>query len=394
MNNIFKSIFALTALFALASCESTTSDEIIYEGALTLVPSYTTIIAGEDSTVEFTAFIGETEVTNEETLAIYLRGSGNTPTVQIETLSYPIDAWGDYTFYAICKAGDQSRLSADVTVSGVAAELEAVADPNPDKFDSFKKRAISLQFTGTWCGNCPHVIKAIHDYSDSSYGDNVVFIAAHNGDSMASAAAFLVESNFNVGFFPTLSIGNLSRINAYTISGYGYDYTLSYLGEAVSLVAATPVMTAISASSLVVGDILCVRADVKVNRAGSYGVGVMLVEDGIYESQSNNATSSELNLTGIDINTHENALQAVSPSIAPFYTALGDEALNEADSVYTYSCEFNLANLSLVQDINNCRVVVYTYDMTEYESGSSDYLNRVDNVIQFPVGDSQPYEYN
>ncbi len=393
MKNFFKYAIALSLTLGFASCQESTSEEVVYEGSLTLVASNTAIIAGEESYVEFTAFIGDVEVTNDETLAIYLRGSGNTSTVSIESLSYPIADWGEYTFYAICKAGDQSRLSADVVVSGVAAELEAVADSDPDKFDSFKKRAIAVQFTGTWCGYCPHAIKAIHEYSDSSYGDDVVFVASHNGDTMASTAAFLLESYFSVSGYPTIAIGNYSRTNSYSVSGYYYDYTLSYLAEAVSLVVATPVSTAISASSQIVGDYVCVRADVKVNREGSYGIGVMLVEDGIYESQENYSSSSELNLTGIDINTHENVLQGVSPSTSPFYTSLGGVTVNEAGNVYTYSCEFNLASLSLVQDINNCRVVVYTYDATEYSSGYTDYLNRVDNIIQFPVGDSQPYEY-
>ncbi len=396
MNYISKFILCLASIFALASCDKSEGEQqttTTYEGKLTIVPSYERIIAGEGQTVDFTAFIGEEEVTQDETLSIYRRGFGSDKSVKVDGLSYPIEELGEYTFYAICKAGGQSRLSEDVKVEGVTAELGAIEDPNPEKFDSFYKRVPLFQFTGTWCGNCPIVIKAIHTFMEGEQADRVVHTSVHNGDSMASTAAFLFESNVKMSSWPTVLMGDLTRTNGLYFSGQYYEISLNLINEYTEKLLNTPALTAIAARAEEISGMVCVRADVKVARDGAYGIGVLLLEDGIKETQLNYFSSKDLDLTGIDINTHENVLQGIAPEKKPYFTGLGDVSEHKAGEVYSYSCEFDTTTNAMLQNIDNCHVVVFTYDATKYDSAEEAYANRIDNVIDFPVGETHLYEY-
>ncbi len=394
MKQITKLLFFLLASFATISCDSTevdgddTSSE--YEGSLVLVPSYTKINAGLNSWVDFTAFIGDKEVTYDETLAIYLRGATGSG-VAINDLAYEIVNLGDHTFYAICKVGGQSRLSADITVTGTTTTLDAAYDAEPTNYGPFVKRAMGFQFTYLTCGYCPIAIKAIHDFADGSMADDLVIAAVHVGDELSCDATTYSDlvSLFNISSFPSITIGSLSATNSSTL----FSSYLTGMQTNTAMILEVPSLTGISATSELISGVVCVRADVKVSRDGVYGIGAMLVEDDLYGSQSNYMSSDDLDLTGININYHDNVLQAALPSASPFYEMLGDVDSHSANKTYSHTWEFDTTVLSNVKDASACRVIIYIYDKTSYSSDETEYKNRVDNVVQFQVGSGKTYEY-
>ncbi|MFR9513839.1 MAG: BACON domain-containing carbohydrate-binding protein [Rikenellaceae bacterium] len=265
----------------------------------------------------------------------------------------------------------------------VAMSLEAVDDPYPDQYDSFLRRVLGFQFTATWCGYCPNMIKIIHTFKSSEMGDLAYIVSAHGSDSMACDESYQLMTNFGITGFPTIMTGGLSSEDSF--KNYYYEYCINQI-------TANESASVISASSMVDSDNIYVRADVKVGRDATLGIGVMVLEDGIYAAQSNYFSSSELDLTGIDINTHNNVLRGASVSDSKMYTALGGVSENKKGETYTYNCQFDLSDLS-IDNIDNCHIIVYTYDATSYSSSSA-YSNYVDNVIDLPVGGSKAYEYD
>ncbi len=394
MKQFTKLLLYFFAAAITISCDSTVEEDNSdgYEGSLVLVPSYQKINAGRDSWVDFTAFIGDKEVTYDETLAIYLRGA-NGAGVAINDIAYEIVNLGDYTFYAICKVGGQARLSEDITVTGITTSLDGAVDADPTNFGPFKKRTIGFQFTGLWCGNCPNSIKAIHDFADSSQGDDLAMVAVHCGDDLESESMADLVTLFSASSLPSIYVGSLSRTEANCLIGLTAGEFLKYMQANTTDILSTPSLTGISAVSELISGVVCVRADVKVNRDGVYGIGAMLVEDDLYGAQTNSYSSEDLDLTGININYHDNVLQAALPSASPFYEMLGDVNSHSANKTYTHNWEFNTTTLPNVKNASDCRVIIYIYDKTSYSDDETTYKNRVDNVVQFQVGSGKSYEY-
>ncbi len=377
-------LLAFVALFAIA-CEGTSgAKEEPIEGNLVIVPAQQNVVIGADSWLTFTATVGDTDVSDYKGLQIYFRGANGSE--EISGNSCTIEGIGDYVFFGILDYGGEQKISADVMVTGVSQDLEAVADPEPDKFDSFARRTMAIQFTGTWCQNCPVMMKGIHDYADGENGDDVVFIAAHSGDDITSSAAVVLQSSFNISSFPSLRLGSVSVVAADNINNnLPTSIIVDDIDEAASKILVDKAKTAISVNTVLVDNqLISVRADVKVAEDGEYGVGSMVLEDDIYSPQTTSYNETTLPMGGVDINVHDNCLIAMDPMEKPMYKALGDEPSHSAGSVYLYKKEYRADELEIHRDFKNCRVVVYTFDKA---------TNLIDNIVELPLGSSQSYDY-
>lgn len=377
----------LVAILAF-SCEGVNEDpkdEIVtLEGSLEITPSQYSLVAGPDAILTFSASVGDVDVTDYEGLTVYFRGANGSEA--IENLQCTIEGLGDYEFFGLLEHGGEQKLSKSVWVKGVTGELSALKDPNPDKFDSFRRRTLGFQFTGTWCPNCPIAIKAIHDLEESEDGDDFVFVAVHVGDGLTTTASTIVNTNFSVASYPTIKVGSLSGAYAENIiNALPSSTVMSNIKEAVDKSIETPAKTALSVSNLLVDNtVVSIRADIKVADASSIGVGSMILADNVYLEQQNNCTESQLPLGDLDVSNHKNVLLIMDPLEKPLYEPLAGKDSHEANEVYTYTNEFVFEDAISPEVVSDLRVVVYTYDRE---------TSMIDNVISLPVGSSHNYEY-
>lgn len=94
----------------------------------------------------------------------------------------------------------------------VSAEYETVASSlfqvhivDPSNLpESFSKKAVVEDFTGTWCGYCPRVSYAASLVEAQT--DKVFIVGVHNGDEMANNFGSSLEDEYNITGFPTAYI--------------------------------------------------------------------------------------------------------------------------------------------------------------------------------------------
>ena len=148
---------------------------------------------------------------------------------------------------------------------------------------SLEKRAVIEEFTGTWCGWCPRGIVAL-DLLNQEFGDRVITIAVHDGDPMVAESYTIGSSQF-----PKAKVNRGSFIDPYYGSSeteYGIkDDIASELdinapaGISVSAAWADENQTAIKTET---ETIFVLETDVT-----QYGIGYVLLEDGMTGTESN-----------------------------------------------------------------------------------------------------------
>ena len=203
---------------------------------------------------------------------------------------------GERSFWFSYKT--KNTLDKPVKIRTVDTPIPAPsADTDPTN-TSFKHRALLQQFTGTWCGQCPHMIRSIEMlYADEAYADKAVHVAIHDSDSFA-VQDIKLSSLLGVANFPT------AKVNFdYTIENYGVEANVASLKAAINTALSGRAKAGIAARSILKDNTLLIRASVKAAVEGEYFVGAWLLESGLYERQSNAS-----GLSG-DFDHHENVVR-------------------------------------------------------------------------------------
>lgn len=272
------------------------------------------------------------------------------------------------------------ELTNTVVIKAVKGTLQLPEDPNPSA-TNFRRRVLGTQFTSTYCVWCPAVIAAIHGY-DNSNGD-VVFTGLHSNmtsiDPMTNKGSLAVTNKYVIKNLPSLMF-NLDKKNL-TESNTTTAMIESTVGELLS--GASKCGISVVTMGLESQGVVKVQASVKTSVAGTYKIGVWLLEDGIVAKQSN-GTGIDFTEQGIDIDTHNNAVRGINATIVdetkPGADVPGVELTINGSTEYYY--EFNLDELD-VQNLSNCHVVVFVTDKN----------NIVDNVVNCPINESVAFEY-
>ena len=119
--------------------------------------------------------------------------------------SSPISLNGTKSFNITFPIDNEAKkFQRTFTVTTVNGEPNTANDPSGDGFiiNLTKKAQVTPvieEFTGTWCGWCPRGMVGMEKVHET-YGDQVVQIAAHNGDIMAINAYQPVINTFAGGF--------------------------------------------------------------------------------------------------------------------------------------------------------------------------------------------------
>ncbi len=351
--------------------------EIVFVNAvedktLYLTPSFAAMETGQD--VEFEAYIGKNKISpSASNLKLFLTdGTNNT---ELGSMSYSIAEAKEYFFYATYLFNNEEIRSKTQSVLGLDWN-----DPQ------FAKRTLSLQFTASWCKWCPGFTAAIKDYT-AEYGDSrSLFASVHSGDIMQNFSSNQLIMNMNIQSFPTLKVGSFDMTKAAEVGLYGGDYTLSTkeMSDAIDKFLATDAKCGIRLSSTIEDDGIAISADVLVGEDGKYGVGAIVLEDGIKAKQTKDPALDYIDFGDYDINIHKNVLQGIYPRDKKLYVDLG--GISEQSARYGYRFEHTMlyTDMKSLQEKENCSVVVYVYN-TETKV--------IDNVVKAKVGEKVDYEY-
>ena len=133
---------------------------------------------------------------------------------------------------------------------------------------------IVLDFTATWCVNCPRMHEAINEAMLERPG-KIIPISIHFQDDMACEDGLALISHFGVEAYPSL-VANMSRETLITATSW--NLILAKLDAAVSAKKPCTLETTATDGSVTVR--------VTATEAGAYTLSVALLEDGIVAAQT------------------------------------------------------------------------------------------------------------
>lgn len=337
---------------------TTSSELILADGKETLVMKVT--VNGEDVTEDARFFVNN------------LLHDGNT---------FATSKSGDYAFYAEYN----SQRSNIIVVKAVNTSLygELPADSHPEQFDNFAHKVLLTQGTGTWCGYCPYMIRAIELFREGqSNADKVVVVATHSGDNLSSKASEAAIKQCRISNFPT-SAFNLNYESQ--VSNNLPETNAANINAKASMELKREARVGISAVSKAAGNKMSVRAAVKVGKTGAYRINAWLVEDDVIDVQSNYTTIYD---GGSVIIKHDFVLRDACSTTPIFGEWLGGQEECQAGDTFEFYHEFDGKSAGVVSN-GNCKIVVLVSTPLD---GTTRFV--VNNVIEIPVGSKAEFAYN
>lgn len=138
---------------------------------------------------------------------------------------------------------------------------------------AFTGRVLVEDYTGTWCGYCPRVAYKIDDAKAKN--KNVLAMAIHNGDAMATSYEPILRSRYGVDGFPT------AVLNRSTKWDENYSSLLPFIKMDV------PVGIAIESSVSAGNATAKVMVKFKDATLGNLKIAAYITEDNVVASQAN-----------------------------------------------------------------------------------------------------------
>lgn len=338
------------------------------QGDLVITSSSSFVVADGSDAVTLTVKKGDTDVT--AAAKIYMNNAVYSSTTF--TTTEP----GEYEFFASYEGDISEKIKVKAVAEGVTPLPE---DGQPDNFDSFRRRALVIQSTGTWCQFCPLATGGIQEYLANHKEGDAVFAAAHDGDEMSNDYSSKVNTWIGVTTFPTVTM-NLDNISSSLTMSTNFSQNASLIDEAVSQFVGEKAMSGIAVAVSGREDTgkLDVIGQVKIGETGQYRIVAWLLEDGIKAEQTV--------ASGIegDFSTHNNVLRLSSSSKA-YGEQLGQNQTLSKGTLVDFAMEMNLNDATL-NSLGNCKVAVM---VTSAKTGR--YV--VDNVVLCPINDAVAFEY-
>ena len=273
---------------------------------------------------------------------------------------------GDYTFYAV--VGD--AISNDIKVT-VTPTVPALPEDSDAANTSFAHRILMVDHTGTHCGYCPMMMKALKEVAETGdYHSKYYEAMAHSyntSDPAYSGAAASISGYYGVSNYPTLNY-NFAHP---TSSSYNAEHIKSQIDALwkESADAGIAAATSMATKSVVV------NTEIKAAVAGEYSVTAWLLEDNI-EGKQTNATEEWMNI-------HNNAIrQAATTSPITGY----ELGTIEAGATATQILNLNITQSSWNRD--NMKVMVIV--SKKNDNGKYD----VANVVLCAINNTVTYNYN
>lgn len=253
-------IYLLLALVSALSCVGQ-KDDPIPEPRLTADLTALNATAGETAT--FTVYSGTEDVTE------YAVIRNLTDDTVLEENTFAPEGEGEWSFVAEY----EGLLSEELTVTAFV-----VAEEGKDFF----RRSLVLDFTGTWCVNCPKMDAAVEEAMAARPG-RIVPVSVH---CMAVDPMYLKPTSddlvkrFAVKAYPS-AVVDLDPESL--ISTASSELLLSHVNR---LLESRGASAGIRIESTLEGETLSVTVETKAVRDGEYTLSIILLEDGIVAKQT------------------------------------------------------------------------------------------------------------
>ena len=184
-------------------------------------------------------------------------------------------------------------LLAGLALSCVGQKDDPVPEPEPEpdpelsgggqeEGGAYYRRSLILEFTGTWCVNCPKMENAIKDAQSQRPG-RIVSVGVHclSVDKMAlMPLSNDLIARFGVKAYPS-AVTDLDPESLVTVASAEL-----LLAQCDRLLGVRPESAGISIQTTSAGASAEVKLEAKPVRAGDYSLHVLLLEDGIVASQT------------------------------------------------------------------------------------------------------------
>ncbi|MBR5854024.1 MAG: Omp28-related outer membrane protein [Alistipes sp.] len=275
---------------------------------------------------------------------------------------------GQYEFYAVAGTSISNTIKIDV-VPTIPALPE---DPQPTN-TSFNHRLLLVDHTGTNCGFCPEMMKALKEVEAmEGMHDKYYETMAHSyntSDPAFSAAAGSISTFYGVKDYPRLTYNFVYDIQS--------DRNASHIAQQINTIWKEYADAGIAASASLATTSVVVNAEVKAAVANEYRVTAWLLEDGI-EGTQKNATEDWMNI-------HNNAIRQAA--------TLNPISGFDLGTIEAGKCATQAMNLAITGagsnkwNRDNLKVMV----IASAKNGAGKF--EVVNVVICPVNSSVTYDY-
>ena len=318
-----KWFYILLLLLPMLSCVGQ-KDDPAQEVRLVADLTALNVTAGEQAT--FTVFSGAEDVTADAEIRNVTDG-----TVLEGNVFAPAEA-GEWTFVAEIDGTESEPLLISAIV---------IADEGKDYF----RRSLVLDFTGTWCVNCPKMEAAIEETMEARPG-RIVPVSVHY---LAIDPMYVKPLNDNL-------VARFPINNSFPAAVVDMDpESLIFEGSSVllqshidRLLEARGAAAGIRIESALEGNDYTVKAEMKAVRDGDYTLCILVVEDGIVASQTG----------GSKDHIHNNVLRSWTDGDAQAGMKEGDTAQLELSGTVSGQSRFVVLVLrnGLVDNVVTCAV--------------------------------------
>ena len=179
-----------------------------------------------------------------------------------------------------------------LALSCVGQKDDPVPEPEPEpdpelpgggneEGGAFYRRSLILEFTGTWCVNCPKMENAVKEAQTQRPG-RIVSVGVHclTADKMAlMPLSNDLITRFGVKAYPSV-VTDLDKESLVTVASAEL-----LLAQCDRLLEGRPESAGISIQSKIEGGRAEVSVEAKLVRAGDYSLHVLLLEDGVVAAQ-------------------------------------------------------------------------------------------------------------
>lgn len=368
MKKIYSTILPVIILFCLSmfsSCSGNTTDEVIDDGILRIIPDKTSIQADGVDKVTFKVMFGTKDVSNEKTMQLILIKESENVKLNYGVHVFSASLPGTYVFKARYYDGKEILSENEVTIQATSVSGG----------ENYYHKLLGMQFTSIGCQSCPLLSTALKQIQAKHPGRLAVASFHMDFGSMGDPMSIAATNNYRTNI-----LGNFTGLPRFFYNmREGTKEMISIESqieeELQNELNNYPASCGVAIESEYNADDrkVTITAKITSNVTNTYRCLVYLVEDGIKYYQTNGGNDY----------VHNNVVRKVV-SLSLNGDRFKEEVKAGIESTMQSSCL-----LDQKWNVDNMRVIVSM--LTTLDGGMTYTCN---NVNECKLGESVGYLYN